>query len=81
MKALVYHGKEDLRLDEAAEPVCREGHAIVEVRSAGICGSDLTVYLGKHPGPGRRSSWATSSPGSSSTAKGRAGPISAWETG
>jgi (R,R)-butanediol dehydrogenase/meso-butanediol dehydrogenase/diacetyl reductase len=49
MKALVYHGKEDLRLDETAEPVCREDHAIVEVRSAGICGSDLTVYLGKHP--------------------------------
>ncbi|NIQ39431.1 MAG: alcohol dehydrogenase catalytic domain-containing protein [Proteobacteria bacterium] len=49
MKALVYSGKEDLRVDEAEKPRCQDGCAIIEVRNAGICGSDLTIYAGKHP--------------------------------
>jgi (R,R)-butanediol dehydrogenase / meso-butanediol dehydrogenase / diacetyl reductase len=48
MKALVYHGKKDLRLDEVNEPVCEEGQAIIKVSFCGICGSDLTIYEGKH---------------------------------
>jgi 2-desacetyl-2-hydroxyethyl bacteriochlorophyllide A dehydrogenase len=48
MKALVYHGKRDLRLEEVGEPQCEEGHAIVRVSFCGICGSDLTIYEGKH---------------------------------
>ncbi|RPJ05205.1 MAG: hypothetical protein EHM36_08655, partial [Deltaproteobacteria bacterium] len=48
MKALVYHGKKDLRLDEVNEPVCEDGQAIVKVSFCGICGSDLTIYEGKH---------------------------------
>lgn len=49
MKALVYHGRGDLRINDVTEPVCKQGHAIIEVKHAGICGSDLTVYAGKHP--------------------------------
>jgi 2-desacetyl-2-hydroxyethyl bacteriochlorophyllide A dehydrogenase len=49
MKALVYHGKGDLRIDDVARPRCKEDHAIIEVKYAGICGSDLTIYGGKHP--------------------------------
>lgn len=48
MKALVYHGKGDLQVGEVADPTCDEGQAIIEVKNAGICGSDLTVYAGKH---------------------------------
>jgi len=48
MKAIVFHGAHDLRIDEVREPECRDGEAILEVKYAGICGSDLTIYLGKH---------------------------------
>jgi 2-desacetyl-2-hydroxyethyl bacteriochlorophyllide A dehydrogenase len=48
MKGLVWHGKHDLRLEDVREPQCGDGEAIVEVKYAGICGSDLTIYLGKH---------------------------------
>ncbi|KAI1337520.1 GroES-like protein [Xylariaceae sp. FL0016] len=46
MRALVYHGPRDLRLEhDAPEPVC--GPSQVKVRPAfvGICGTDLTEYL------------------------------------
>ncbi len=48
MKGLVWHGKHDLRLEEVREPQCGEGEVILEVKYAGICGSDLTIYQGKH---------------------------------
>ncbi len=48
MKGIVWHGKHDLRLEDVAEPRCGEGEAILEVKYAGICGSDLTIYQGKH---------------------------------
>jgi (R,R)-butanediol dehydrogenase/meso-butanediol dehydrogenase/diacetyl reductase len=48
MKAIVFHGPHDLRLDDVREPECREGEAILEVKYAGVCGSDLTIYQGKH---------------------------------
>jgi len=48
MKALVYHGKGDLRLTDLKKPRCDNGHAIIEVKNAGICGTDLTIYNGKH---------------------------------
>jgi 2-desacetyl-2-hydroxyethyl bacteriochlorophyllide A dehydrogenase len=49
MKALVYHGKGDLRITEVNKPRCDNGYAIIEVKNAGICGTDLTIYNGKHP--------------------------------
>ena len=48
MKGLVWHGKHDLRLEDVQEPRCGEGEALLEVKYAGICGSDLTIYQGKH---------------------------------
>ena len=48
MQSIVWHGKHDLKLTEVKEPVCSDGEAILEVKYAGICGSDLTIYLGKH---------------------------------
>jgi (R,R)-butanediol dehydrogenase / meso-butanediol dehydrogenase / diacetyl reductase len=48
MKGIVFRGKHDLRLEDVQEPECREGEAILEVKYAGVCGSDLTIYQGKH---------------------------------
>lgn len=46
MKALVYHGPEDLRLDEIADVKPAPGEALIRVRACGICGSDVHGYLG-----------------------------------
>ncbi|MCW2830074.1 MAG: hypothetical protein JWP31_766 [Aeromicrobium sp.] len=46
MRALRYHGRRDLRLDDIPEPEVRPGAVKIEVRAAGICGSDLHEYLG-----------------------------------
>ena len=48
MKAVVWHGKEDVRVDEVSDPGIQEPtDAIVRVTSSAICGSDLHLYGGK----------------------------------
>lgn len=44
MRALVIHGKEDLRIEEVPTPRPGEGQVLVRVAYAGICGSDLHYY-------------------------------------
>ena len=45
MKAVVWHGKEDVRVDDVADPIIREPtDALVRVTSTAICGSDLHLY-------------------------------------
>jgi len=45
MKAVVWHGKEDVRVDEVDDPSIQEPtDAIVRITSSGICGSDLHLY-------------------------------------
>lgn len=45
MKATVYRGAGDIRLEDAAEPKVRDsGDAIVRITRAAICGSDLWFY-------------------------------------
>ncbi len=45
MKALVYHGKRDVRVDDVPDPrIEKANDAIVRVTSSGICGSDLHLY-------------------------------------
>lgn len=47
MKATVYHGARDVRLETVPDPVLRGPHdAIVRVTRAAICGSDLWFYRG-----------------------------------
>ncbi|MDQ2864886.1 MAG: alcohol dehydrogenase catalytic domain-containing protein [Candidatus Eremiobacteraeota bacterium] len=47
MKATVYHGKGDVRLERVSDPAIRETtDAIVRVVKAAICGSDLWFYRG-----------------------------------
>ncbi|HEY3613467.1 MAG TPA: zinc-dependent alcohol dehydrogenase [Gaiellales bacterium] len=45
MKALVYHGKRDVRVDTVDDPSLEKPNdAIIRVTSTGICGSDLHLY-------------------------------------
>lgn len=45
MKAVVWHGKEDVQIEEVADPTIQEPtDAIIRVTSSGICGSDLHLY-------------------------------------
>lgn len=51
MKALRYHGKEDIRCDTVPDPIIEHPRdAIVKVTSCAICGSDLHLYNGFIPG-------------------------------
>lgn len=49
MKALVYRGPKDLRVEEVPVPELKKGEALIKVAYAGICGSDLMIASGKHP--------------------------------
>jgi alcohol dehydrogenase len=47
MKAAIYHGPEDIRLDDIADARLEQDHAmLVEVSATSICGSDLHLYRG-----------------------------------
>lgn len=41
MKAYVLHGIGDMRYEEVKEPTLKPGEVLVEVKAAGICGSDI----------------------------------------
>ncbi|HWK29014.1 MAG TPA: 2,3-butanediol dehydrogenase [Solirubrobacter sp.] len=45
MKAAVYHGPRDIRLEDVPEPGLRPGSVKVKVDWCGICGTDLHEYL------------------------------------
>ena len=55
MRALTWHGKRDVRVEEVPDPQLKEPtDAIVRVTTSGICGSDLHLYevLGPFMGQG-----------------------------
>lgn len=49
MKALVYYGVGDARYEDVPVPSPAEGEVLVKISHSGVCGSDLSVYAGKHP--------------------------------
>lgn len=50
MKALVWHGEQNLSYEDVADPRAEADEVVLDVELAGICGSDLHGYRG-HPGP------------------------------
>ncbi|NYD41172.1 zinc-dependent alcohol dehydrogenase [Nocardioides panaciterrulae] len=55
MKAVTWHGRRDVRVEEVPDPVLKESNdAIVRITSSGLCGSDLHLYetLGPFMGEG-----------------------------
>ena len=50
MKAMVWHGKQDIRCETVPDPGIEEPtDAIVRITSTAICGSDLHLYDGYVP--------------------------------
>jgi threonine dehydrogenase-like Zn-dependent dehydrogenase len=50
MKAAVFHGKEDIRIDEVPNPkIQKPTDAIIKITLSAICGSDLHLYGGFNP--------------------------------
>ena len=50
MKALTWHDKEDVRVEDVPEPeIVNPNDAIIEVTATAICGSDLHLYNDKVP--------------------------------
>lgn len=45
MKAAVFYGPRDVRLEDVQEPEIRPGSVKVKVDWCGICGTDLHEYL------------------------------------
>lgn len=61
MKALCWHGANDVRVDNVPDPtIINQRDAIVKITSTAICGSDLHLYNGFIP-CNRATSWATNS--------------------
>lgn len=49
MKAFVIRGREDCYFTDVEEPqITRDDDVLVQVKSAGICGTDLHIYMGEH---------------------------------
>ena len=48
MLAAVYHGPEDLRVEEVPVPEIGADEVLLKVLNANICGTDLRIYKGGH---------------------------------
>src|SRR5215510_501188 len=49
MKALVFHGKNDIRVDEVTRPRASVGEAVIRITLTTICGTDLHIVRGEYP--------------------------------
>ncbi len=52
MRAAVYHGVDDVRVDTVSVPKVGAGELLVRIDTCGICGTDLKkIHTGSHPAP------------------------------
>lgn len=49
MKATVFHGKNDIRVEEVDRPSAGIGEAVIRVTLTTICGTDLHILRGEYP--------------------------------
>ena len=49
MKAVVFHGVDDIRIDEVPRPRPGPGEAVIRVTLTTICGTDLHIVRGEYP--------------------------------
>lgn len=49
MKAIIYKSPNEVVCEEIDKPVLNDNEVLIKVSHAGICGSDLNIYLGVHP--------------------------------
>ena len=48
-QAIVYHGPQDVRVEQVAMPRCAEDELLVRVDACAVCGSDLKAYRSGNP--------------------------------
>ena len=48
MIAVVYHGPDDLRVEERPIPTITDDEVLIKVLSTGICGTDIRILHGSH---------------------------------
>ena len=46
MKAAVFYGKEDLRIEDIAMPAIQPGYVLIRIKACGICGTDMHIFDG-----------------------------------
>lgn len=49
MRAVVYHGPLDVKVEPVAVPVCGDGELLVKVDACAVCGSDMKAYQSGNP--------------------------------
>src|SRR4029453_14659869 len=49
MKATVFHGPNDIRVEEVPRPRAGRGAAVIRITKTPICGSDLNILRGEYP--------------------------------
>jgi threonine dehydrogenase-like Zn-dependent dehydrogenase len=49
MKATVFHGKNDIRVEEVPRPKAGAGEAVIRITLTTICGTDLHIVRGEYP--------------------------------
>jgi alcohol dehydrogenase len=49
MKAVVFHGVNDIRVEEVARPHAKAGEAVIRVTATTICGTDVHIVRGEYP--------------------------------
>ena len=49
MRATVFHGVNDIRLDEVERPRAGVGDAVIRITLTTICGTDLHIVRGEYP--------------------------------
>jgi alcohol dehydrogenase len=49
MKAVVFHGVDDLRIEEVDRPRPQPGQAVIQITTTTICGTDVHIVKGEYP--------------------------------
>src|SRR6476619_2923171 len=49
MKAVVFHGVNDLRLEDVPRPRAKAGQAVIRITATTICGTDVHIVKGEYP--------------------------------
>lgn len=44
MRAAVYYGEHDIRVEDVPDPICGDSDIIIAVSACGVCGTDLSAY-------------------------------------
>ncbi|AEM74389.1 zinc-dependent alcohol dehydrogenase family protein [Caldicellulosiruptor acetigenus] len=47
MKAAIFYGKRNLKVEDVSLPVLKEGEILVKVEACGICGTDIHIFNGE----------------------------------